>query len=363
MAAPQVHHLFHHPIADHSFSADRKTLAVARDNTVELYSSNGSRFALNDELRGHDKLITGVDIAPNSGKIVTCSQDRNAYVWEPSNGFWRPTLVLLRINRAATCVRWSPNETKFAVGSGARVAAICYFEEENDWWVSKHLKKPLRSTVTSVAWHPNSVLVALGSTDGHARVLSAFIKGVDERPAPSVWGERLPFNTICGEFLNQTAGWVKSVAFSPSGDAVAFVSHDSTMTVAYPAGEGQPPHAVINISTQVLPFADLLWISEGEIVCAGYDCEPFRFSGSASGWSLVGSLDSTSKSGAANQRDESALNMFRQMDLRGKVIDDTQLKTVHQNSISTVRAYAGSPDAVRQISTSGVDGRVVVWNL
>jgi hypothetical protein len=67
------------------------------------------------------------------------------------------------------------------------------------------LKKPLRSTVTSVAWHPNSVLVALGSTDGHARVLSA-IKGVDERPAPSVWGERLPFNTICGEFLNQTAG-------------------------------------------------------------------------------------------------------------------------------------------------------------
>jgi actin related protein 2/3 complex subunit 1A/1B len=206
MAAPQVHHLFHNPIADHSFSADRKTLAVARDNSVELYSSNGSRFALNDELRGHDKLITGVDIAPNSGKIVTCSQDRNAYVWEPANGSWRPTLVLLRINRAATCVRWSPNEAKFAVGSGARVAAVCYFEEENDWWVSKHLKKPLRSTVTSVAWHPNSVLVALGSTDGHARVLSAFIKGVDERPAPSVWGERLPFNTICGEFLNQTAG-------------------------------------------------------------------------------------------------------------------------------------------------------------
>jgi actin related protein 2/3 complex subunit 1A/1B len=51
------------------------------------------------------------------------------------------------------------------------------------------------------------------------------------------------------------------------------------------------------------------------------------------------------------------------MDLRGKTIDDTQLKTVHQNSISTVRAYAGSSDAVSQISTSGVDGRVVVWNL
>jgi hypothetical protein len=33
---------------------------------------------------------------------------------------WKPTLVLLRINRAATYVKWSPNEDKFAVASGAR---------------------------------------------------------------------------------------------------------------------------------------------------------------------------------------------------------------------------------------------------
>ena len=83
---------------------------VTRANNVELYSKQGNQFRLQDELRGHDKLITGVDIAPNSGRIVTCSQDRNAYVWEPSqSGEWKPTLVLLRINRAATCVRWAPN--------------------------------------------------------------------------------------------------------------------------------------------------------------------------------------------------------------------------------------------------------------
>ncbi|KAI7196892.1 hypothetical protein KC352_g20689, partial [Hortaea werneckii] len=99
--APETHHLFHAPILDHSFSSDRSTLAVCRDTNVELYTRNSSnRFQLADELRGHDKTITGVDIAPNSGRIVTCSQDRNAYVWEPSgNGGWKPTLVLLRINR------------------------------------------------------------------------------------------------------------------------------------------------------------------------------------------------------------------------------------------------------------------------
>ena len=74
MAAPEVNHLFHHPIADHSFSADRQTLAVARDNVVDLFQRSGSKFTLQDELTGHDKTVTGVDIAPNSGKIVTCSQ-------------------------------------------------------------------------------------------------------------------------------------------------------------------------------------------------------------------------------------------------------------------------------------------------
>lgn len=74
MASPEVHHLFHKPISDHSFTADRQTLAVAKDNTVELYKKSGNKFTLQDELKGHEKTVTSVDIAPNSGMIVTCSQ-------------------------------------------------------------------------------------------------------------------------------------------------------------------------------------------------------------------------------------------------------------------------------------------------
>src|SRR6201999_2698419 len=80
MSGPEVHHLFHHPIADHSFSADRQTLAVARDSNVELYARSGGKFTLKDELKGHDKTVTGVDIAPGSGMIVTCSQGRHTLV-------------------------------------------------------------------------------------------------------------------------------------------------------------------------------------------------------------------------------------------------------------------------------------------
>lgn len=167
MSASQVHQLILGPLTAHAFNKDNSELAVSSNsNTVQLYKSVAGSFKPHVILEDHDKLVTSIDWAPNTNRIVTCSQDRNAYVWTQTNGVWKPTLVLLRINRAATYVKWSPNEQKFAVGSGARTIAICYFEEDNDWWVSKHLKKPIRSTVLNVDWHPNSVLLGAGSADG-----------------------------------------------------------------------------------------------------------------------------------------------------------------------------------------------------
>jgi actin related protein 2/3 complex subunit 1A/1B len=52
---------------------------------------------------------------------------------------------------------------------------------ENDWWVSKQIKKPIRSTVLSIDWHPNNVLLAAGCADMTARVFSAWVKGIDEK--------------------------------------------------------------------------------------------------------------------------------------------------------------------------------------
>ena len=65
----------------------------------------------------------------------------------------------------------------------------------------------------------------------------------------------------------------------------------------------------------------------------------------------MGSMESKGRPGLANQREESALNMFRQMDLKGQVKDDTQLKTIHQNTIATVRTYDESGGAVKKFSS------------
>src|SRR5699024_6055336 len=100
--------------------------------------------------------------------------------------------------------------------------------------------------------------------------LSGFIKGDDTRPEPSAWGERLPFNTICGEFLNDSAGGLHGVGFSPRGYALAFTGHDSTITVVYPNAPEQPPRSTLNIPPRLLPFNCLIWNGENEIIAAGH---------------------------------------------------------------------------------------------
>lgn len=75
-------------------------------------------------------------------------------------------------------MKWSPLENKFAVGSGSKLVAICYYEKENNWWIAKHIKKPIRSTVKCIDWHPDNVLIAIGACDLKARVFSAYIKEV-----------------------------------------------------------------------------------------------------------------------------------------------------------------------------------------
>ncbi|KAH0583701.1 Actin-related protein 2/3 complex subunit 1 [Termitomyces sp. J132] len=384
--AQEIHTLAQTPITSHAFSPDRSRLAVSlNSNDVQIYSRKDSEFSLSDTLSEHDKLITSIDWAPQSNRIVTASQDRNAYVWQEtldpgtSKLVWKPTLVLLRINRAATHVRWSPKEDKFAVASGARAIAICSFDEENNWWVSKLLKKPIRSTVLSVDWHPNNVLLASGSADMKARVFSAYIKEVDSRPAATIWGSKLPFNTVCGEYASPAGGWVHAVGFSPSGDVLAFASHDSLVNIVYPTGP------VINIRISSLPFVTLTWTGENTLVAAGHDCQPVVFSGSEGGWQSVGSLDTAigSKSMDAGRGagyggnlgvgrlKTGAFATFRDADTRGQssisnsgsLSTDTQLLTLHQNTITSIRAYQGYPGQVSTVSTTGVDGKLVIWDV
>nr|CAG4644775.1 EOG090X05RK [Leptodora kindtii] len=351
------------PITCHAWNRDRTKLAISPNSPeVHIYQLERGEWKLEDVLKEHDLRVTGIDWAPNTNRLVTCSADRNAYVWTRSDeGKWKPTLVLLRINRAATCVRWSPLEKKFAVGSGACLISVCYFEKENDWWVSKHIKKPIRSTVTSLDWHPNDVLLAAGSADFKVRVFSAYIKEIDERPKATAWGTKMNMGQLMAEFPNSTTGgggWVQGISFSSSGDRVAWVGHDSSISVA-DASKGMN---ISVIRTDFLPFLSCLWVSENSIVASGYGCCPMLFSMDDNNRIyFAGKLDAAQKKESSGI---SAMKKFQSLDRQARTeTNDTSLDTLHQNAITGLCLHNGTKASATRFSTSGADGLLVIWDL
>jgi len=347
----------HQRISCHAWNADFTKLAVCpNDGTVVIYKKNGAEFEEEQTLDEHDQLVTGIDWAPKSNRIVTCGQDRNAYVWKNENGVWKPTLVILRINRAATDVKWSPNEDKFAVASGASLVAICYFEKDNDWWVSKHLKKH-DSTVMKVDWHPNNVLLATASSDNSTRVVSAFIRGVDKKPGDTAFGSRLPFGELFATY--PANGWVHAVKWSPSGNFVAFCSHDSTVTIL-DTYSGEP--TVLKL--RELPLCDLVWVNENTLVGAGHNNFPRTFVKDANGWAVGRNLDE--QKAAASQQvggTRAAFNMFQTKDKTGEATVQSKLNTKHQNYVNCIKGSSGASGSYSGVSTTGLDGKLVLWKL
>jgi len=346
------------PVTCHAWNKDRSQLAISPNNNevhVLNFDMKSGQFTKRFVLREHTQMVTSLDWAPNTNRIVSCGQDRNAYVWTFDGKEWLPTLVILRINRAATCVRWSPNEDKFATGSGSRLISVSYFEKENDWWVSKHIKKPIRSTVLSIDWHPNNVLIAAGSSDFKARVFSGWVKEVEkEKPSPTCWGAKMPFGELMGEFSPSElgGGWVHSVAFSPSGEKLAFVSHDSSIVVI----DGASGNKVASLSTRDLPYRCVAWLTEQNLVAAGHDYVPVGYSFNAGALSSTGKIDVPLKK---EDKTATAMAKFRTLDIKGTT--DTasvavDVESTHQNAIAEIRVLSNTT-----FSTVGNDGQLVIW--
>jgi len=347
-------------ITCHAWNADGSKVAICpNNNEIHIYAKKGAEFVFEAKLTEHDQVVTGIDWAKNTNRIVSCSEDRNAYVWTWKDNQWKPTLVILRINRCATDVKWSPNENKFAVASGAKCVSVCYFEVDNDWWVSKHIKKH-KSTVLKVDWHPNNALLATASSDFKCRIFAAYIKGVDDAAPSTPFGNKLVFGECFAE-LDTAMGWVQSVQWSPSGDSLAFIGHDSTLCIAN-ITSGQPQVDVVKCVD--LPFKDLLWTNEDGIICVGHDCNPTLFQKKGS-WQFIKKLDTGAVvATGGDAKGNSAFKTFQnKIDKGTESTNDTKINTKHQNTITYIVAYKKNGNAVAQYSTSGLDGSLGIWDV
>nr|VDD14285.1 unnamed protein product [Brassica rapa] len=354
------------------------------NNEVHIYKSSQDHWERLHVLEKHDQIVSGIDWSSKSNKIVTVSHDRNSYVWSLEGGEWVPTLVILRLNRAALCVQWSPKENKFAVGSGAKTVCICYYEQENNWWVSKLIRKRHESSVTNVAWHPNNVLLATTSTDGKCRVFSTFIKGVDTKPVSylSSLTELVFLLCLCSKQqilqLDLSYSWAFGVKWSPSGNTLAYVGHSSMI---YFVDEVGPSPLAQSVAFRDLPLRDVLFISEKMVIGVGYDSNPMVFVADDTGICLFLKFSSNIRNCGLSvlfcltrlfivlcfQFSEAFTKLYGQSKATTANEASESSKSgggVHDNCINSIVSLskAGSPKVMR-FSTSGLDGKIAIWNL
>ena len=216
-------------------------------------------------------------------------------------------------------------------------------------WASKHIKKPLRSTVLGIDWHPNNCLLAAACADFKSRVFSAYMKEIEEKPEGCSWGKKMTWGNLMGEYPNDA--WAHSASFSPSGDRLAWVSHDSTVSVFDAAGD-----KLHSIKLPELPFLSCLFFTEQSIIVAGHGCFPALVTLTGDKLEFKQKLMPKGES-KTDTKAQGARKMFEGMDSRGTTSQVKALETIHQNSVTQISRHSGTGFA-----TSGVDGKLVIWN-
>jgi actin related protein 2/3 complex subunit 1A/1B len=367
-AAQQDQTKFLDCITCHAFNKDRSQVALCPNNsTIEIYETKGQTDARKwtkiDTLTEHSGLVSDLDWEPSTNRILSCGHDRNAYVWNLTDGKWKPTLCVLRINRAAITSKWAPCGKKFAVTSGSKTIPVCYYEASSDWWVSRIVKKH-RSTIVDCAWSPNSNLLITASTDFKCRIVSAFLdEKTDTKDSTydAIFGEpQYSFGEVLAEF-DDAKGWVNCVAWSPSGKRVCFFGHGST---AHFVDLEKDAKAVQTIYCDKLPFLQCTFIDDNTVVAAGFDNNPAIFAFTGGEWKFKEFFQKESdvkQDTKAVSASSAAFARFAAADSQGQKFGETKKATgftTHQAQINNLKHDKKGT----VFTTSGVDGRVETWD-
>ncbi|XP_022750780.1 actin-related protein 2/3 complex subunit 1A-like isoform X2 [Durio zibethinus] len=312
MAAVAVHQ-FAQCITCHAWSPDHSMVAFCpNNNEVHIYKLLEDKWEKVHVLQKHDQIVSGIDWSRRSNRIVTVSHDRNS-------------------------------------------------------WVSKLIRKKHDSSVTSVAWHPNNILLATTSTDGKCRVFSTFIKGVDTRESKTGSSSDSKFGEQIVQ-LDLSFSWAFGVKWSPSGNTLAYVGHNSMIYFVDDVG---PSPLAQNVAFRNLPLRDVLFFSEKMVIGVGFDCTPMVFAADESGiWSFIRFLGERKASSSGpkygSQFSEAFGKLYGQSKhgLSNDTVEPSRIRgAIHENCINCIVPLRKEGFRTKRFSTSGLDGKVVIWDL
>ena len=203
-------------------------------------------------------------------------------------------------------------------------------------------------------------VVATACTDFKCRIFSAYLKNVDGKAVSTPWGDNPKFGTCFYEV--ESSGWVRSVAFSPAGDTLAFCSHNSTVSFVDVVAGTAPQ--VVRLSE--LPVTSLLFLPDGSMVAAGHCYDPLLFARTANGWAMAGKLvGKVAETGKAGGAFANARNMFQTQTAQGQSTEAREgdkASSAHGNLVCGLQVFGATFGAKSaEFTSSALDGKVVFW--
>jgi actin related protein 2/3 complex, subunit 1A/1B len=149
------------------------------------------------------------------------------------------------------------------------------------------VKKKFKSTVLCCAFHPtNGQILATGCADFKMRIFSTFAAAVDGNTVDAGPFAACPGPLEFGEVYTELSalGWIHAVAWSPSGNVIAYTGHDSSVHFAdLSTMRPDADPVVCTVRLPQLPLCSLHFLSNTAIVGGGHDFAPVIFTANSNG--------------------------------------------------------------------------------
>lgn len=325
-----------------------------------------------------------------------------------------PQLVMLSADvlQSPTVVAWSAEGNKVYLGTAGGSVAVGRYDRRQKWWLCRillnaslrthdsavqqdptlsreagtasvssphqHASSSSSSTsgscgflVVSLAPHASdNCRLAVALLNGEVQVLSTHTKSIDGALPSSASAdceeEGKARSSCCGTarklalepfghvfFRCSVACWLHGLAWSPSGEQLAVVGHDSTLHVwqlappptpcAASPQPGSNHHTALRL--RVLPLVQCIFAAEYRLVAAGFDGAVYVFAADAEGeWSL-----------AAEGRAEETPARAAVGDTRDDVLSAQQRAFAFFESRSVAAAETATPQQVTKMTHAGTE--------
>jgi actin related protein 2/3 complex subunit 1A/1B len=213
------------------FNKDYSKCALSqKDNKIYIYKTpdifKTSTWELEHTLDSHVLYVSCIDWNHKTNKILSCSFDKTAFVWEFINNKWVPSNIVInsKLKLGFLTCSWNENGDKLCLGTSGSQLYIGFFDPSTMWWQcieSKESKKGLhKSSVTSAKISPNNTYCLSGSTDLRVIITNVTIENYN------------PIKDFGKEIINHKVNaWVNSVCWTKDGKYALSANQNATVTV------------------------------------------------------------------------------------------------------------------------------------